>query len=215
MSVRCQIKNYKTLKKQLEDMKKAPRAVMKAMTADAKKRVPPWVAAEVTKVYGVKKSEISGGDLGKVQVKGDILDEVKVIYTGRMLTHTHFSMSPPTPKVGGSYTLKATIIRGERTTLGKVKKLTKKQRAALTKNFTRSGTRNSDHSPIMLMRAANNGHYLPVQRVSHDREDIEVRKAISLPQMVSSERTEKGIQTAINEGLGKRLDHHMKRYMGK
>lgn len=213
MSVSCQIKNYKVLKKQLEDMKKAPRAVMKAMTADAVKRVPPWVAAEVTKVYGVKKSEISGGDLGKVQVKGESLDEVKVIYTGRMLTHTHFSMSPITPKVGGSYTLKATIIRGERTTLGKVKKLTKKQRAALGKNFTRSGTRNSDHSPIMLMRAANNGHYLPFQRKSTNRNKIEAAKAISLPQMVSSERTEKGIQTAISEGLGKRLDHHMKRYM--
>lgn len=212
MSVRCQIKNYKALKKQLEDMKKAPRAVMKAMTADAKKRVPSWVAAEVTKVYGVKKSEISGGDLGKVQVKGDSLDEVKIVYTGRMLTPTHFSMSPPTPKVGGSYTLKATIIRGERTTLGKVKKLTKKQRAVLSKNFTRSGTRNSDHSPVMLMRA-NGGQYLPFQRKSFDRKDIHAVKTVSLPQMVSSERTEKGIQTAISEGLGKRLDHHMNRYM--
>ena len=217
--VTCQIKNYKALRKQIEDMKKAPRAVMKAMTSDAKKRVPPWVAAEVSKVYGVKKSEISGGDLGKVQVKGDSLDEVKITYTGRVLTPTHFGMNPTAPKIGGSYTLKATIIRGQRTSLGKVKKLTKKQRAELSKNFTRSGTRNSKRSPIMLMRTGNTKeggtNYIPFQRVSPNRKDVVAIKTISLPQMVSSERTEQAIQNAISEGLGKRLDHHMKRYMGK
>lgn len=211
VSVSSGIRNYQTLLKQLEDMKKAPRAVLKAVTADAVKRVPPWVAAEVSKVYGVKKSEISSGELGSVKVTGKSIEDVKIIYKGRVLTPTHFSMNPTAPKPGGSYTLKATILRGERATLGKVKKLTKKQRAALAKNFTRSGTKNSDHSPVMLMRA-NGGHYLPFQRKSTKRNDIEAVKTVSLPQMVSSERTHERIQAAINEGLGKRLDHHMKRY---
>lgn len=215
MSVKCEIKNYKALKKQIEDMKKAPRQVLKALTSDAIKRVPGWVTTEVTKVYGVKKGEITGKKIGTVQVKGESFDQVKVIYKGRVLTPTHFSMSPTAPKPDrGSYTLKATVIKGERKELGKVKKLTKKQRAAMAKNFTRSGTQTSDHSPIMLMRA-NGGHYLPFQRKSTNRKDIEAIKTVSLPQMVSSERTEAGIQTAINDGLQKRLDHHMKRYMGK
>jgi hypothetical protein len=171
------------------------------------------VAAEVTKVYGIKKSEITGKKVGSVKVVGNGFKDLKFVYAGRLLTPTHFSMSPKAPKEGGSYTLKATIIKGQRSTLGQVKKLTKKQRAAMAKNFTRSGTKNSDHSPIMLMRA-NGGHYLPFQRVSQDRGDIVARKAISLPQMVSSKRTEEGIQRAINEGLGKRLDHYMNRYMG-
>lgn len=211
--VTCQIKNYKTLRKQIEDMKKAPRKVLTALTSDAKKRVPGWVATEVSKVYGVKKSDISSKKIGTVKADGSSFENVKVIYKGRMLTHTHFSMNPKAPKPDrGSYTLKATIIKGERSTLGKVKKLTKKQRAAMAKNFTRSGTQKSDHSPIMLMRA-NGGQYLPFQRVSKNRNDVVVRKTVSLPQMVSSERTHEGIQTAINDGLGKRLDHHMKRYM--
>ena len=215
MSVTCQIKNYKALQKQLEDMKKAPRQVLKALTSDAAKRVPGWVATEVTKVYGVKKGEITGKKIGTVQTKGKSFDQVKVIYKGRVLTPTHFSMSPTAPKPDrGSYTLKATVIKGERKELGKVKKLTKKQRAAMAKNFTRSGTQTSDHSPIMLMRA-NGGHYLPFQRKSTNRRDIEAIKTVSLPQMVSSERTAAGIQTAINDGLGKRLDHHMKRYLAK
>ena len=215
MSVICEVKNYKTLRKQIEDMKKAPRLVIKALTSDTIKRAPGWIAAEVSKSYGVKKGDITGKKIGSVNVKGDSVENVKIVYTGRVLTHTHFSMSPKEPKPnGGSYTLKATVIKGERKELGKIKKLTKKQRAAIGKNFTRSGTQSSNHSPIMLMRA-NGGHYLPFQRKSTNRRDIKVIKTLSLPQMVSSKRTQEGIQKALGEGLQKRLDHHMNRYMGE
>ena len=213
LSVRCEVKNYKLLKKKIDDMQQAPQKVMKSLTAEAKKRVPGWVASEVTKQYGVKKGEITGQKIGKVKAEGDSFKEVRIVYTGRLLTPTHFNMSPKAPNPGGGYTLKATIVKGERKTLGKVKKMTKKQRAALAKNFTGAGTRKSDHSPIMLMRA-NGGHYLPFQRKSTNRKDIDAVKTISLPQMVSSPRTEEGIQRAINEGLEKRLAHHMNRYMG-
>lgn len=204
------IKNLDSLQKKLEDKKKASEKVMKALASDARKRVPGWVAAEVTKTYGIKKSDINEGKLGDVKVQGSDIKNMKVIYSGRLLTHTHFSMSPTLPKAGG-YTLKASVVKGQRKTLGKVKKLTKKQRAALTKNLTGSGTQTSDKSPIMLMRGKGD-NYLPFQRKSKDRKDIEVIKTISLPQMVSSERTQADIQAALSEGLQKRLDHHMKRY---
>lgn len=212
--VRMAIKNYKTVMKKLDDKKKAPQKVMKALSSDARKRVPGWVATEVTQTYGVKKSEITGKKIGGVKVQGSDVRNMKVIYTGRPLTHTHFSMSPKVPKEGGSYTLKATVLKGQRKTLGNVKKLSKAQRAALAKNFTGSGSKSSTKSPIMLMRA-NGGQYLPFQRMSSNRRDIEVKKTLSLPQMVSSERTEEDIQRAISGGMEKRLDHHMKRYMGK
>lgn len=212
-SVTCQVKNYKLIKKKIDEKKKAPQKAMKALTADLKKRVPSWVAAEVVKEYGVKKGEITGQKIGRVTPQGTSFKDVRIVYTGRLLTPTHFNMSPKAPNPGGAYTLKATIVKGQRATLGKVKKLTKKQRAALAKNLTRSGTRSSDHSPIMLMRA-NGGHYLPFQRRSTDRKDIEAIKTISLPQMVSSERTADGIRSAINEGVQKRMEHYMNRYMG-
>lgn len=213
MSVRCEVQNYKLIKQKIDGMKEAPRKVLTSLTAEAKKRVPGWVATEVTKEYGVKKGDITGQKIGRVTPQGNSFKEVRVVYTGRLLTPIHFNMSPKAPNPSGAYTLKATIVKGERKTLGKVKKLTKKQRAALGKNFTRSGSRQSDHSPIMLMRA-NGGQYLPFQRKSTDRTDIEAVKTISLPQMVGSERTAEGIQRAITEGLGKRLDHYMNRYMG-
>ena len=205
--VTCQIKDYQKLKKKIDDMKKAPNTVLKRTMSDIKTRAPGWVAAEVSAVYGIKKAEINGGKVGTVKVVGDNIKEVKIVYKGRVLTPTHFGMTPKQPGQN-AYTLKASVIKGEKKTLGKVKKLTKKQRAALGKNFTKSGTRSSDKSPIMLMRTGNT--YIPFQRKSTNRKDVEAIKTLSLPQMISSMRTQPQISKAINEGLEKRLAQHMK-----
>ena len=213
MSVRCEIKNYQALKKHIEKMQKAPKKVIDRTLSDMRTRAPAWVAAEVSKVYGVKKAEVNSGKIGKMKVEGNTVKNIKIKYTGRVLTPTHFGMTPKAPGPN-AYTLKATIIKGQRATLGKVKKLTKKQRADLAKNFTRSGTKKSDHSPIMLMHTGNTQaagtNYIPFQRKSVKRSDVEAIKTLSLPQMVSSERTSANITKAINEGLQKRLDQHLK-----
>ena len=56
--------------------------------------------------------------------------------------------------------------------------------------------------------------YIPFQRKSINRKDVEAVKTVSLPQMVSSKRTEEAIQNAISDNLGKRLDHYMEQHMG-
>lgn len=217
MSITVQISDMQALKRKLKALEKAPQKVINSTIGDMKKRVPSWIATEVSQEYGIKKAEITGQKVGKVRVRGESLENIQITYTGRVLTPTHFSMSPTAPKAG-AYTLKATIIKGQRSTMGKVKKLTKKQRAALGKNFRREGTRSSDHSPIMLMHtgagSADKTQYIPFQRKSKNRSDVQAIKTISLPQMVSSERTMPGIQKVIDENLEKRLDHYMDRYMG-
>lgn len=213
MSVRCQIRDLNILQKKLDEIQKAPKKVIERTISDIRKRVPSWISQEVSAVYGVKKAEINSGKIGTVKVQGGTVQTMKIVYKGRTLTPTHFGMTPKSPGKN-AYTLKASIFKGEKSTLGKVKKLTKKQRAALGKNFTRSGTQKSDHSPIMLMHTGNKKsggtNYIPFQRKSHRRNDVEAIKTLSLPQMVSSERTKPQIQKAINEGLEKRLQHHMK-----
>ena len=57
MAVRCEIKEYNTLKKQMKALEKAPAKVMNSLTNEAKKRILGCVASEVTKEYGVKKGE--------------------------------------------------------------------------------------------------------------------------------------------------------------
>ena len=207
MAITCEIQEYKDIQKRVKKLEKAPETIVKRTLSDVKTRVPGWVAKEVAGEYGVKKGEVNSGALGKMKVKGEDIGSMQIVYTGRVLTPTHFGMTPKAPGKG-AYTLKASILRGQKTELGKVKKLTKKQRRNLAKNFTRSGERTSDHSPIMLMPTG--GTYIPFQRKSTNRKDVQAIKTVSLPQMVGSERTRAGIDRAISEGLGKRLEHHMK-----
>lgn len=211
MSITASIRNYGALQKRLDDMKKAPKAVLENTLKDARKRIPTWVSAEVAKQYGIKKAEVNSG-AGSVKVTGNSIDELKVTYSGRMLTPTHFGMTPKSPGKN-AYTLRAQIIKGQKATLGKVKKPTKAQRVELAKNFSRSGSQHSSHSPIMLMPTG--ATYIPFQRKSQRRSDVLPIKTISVPQMVSSERAKPEITKAINEGLEKRLDHHMSRLMSK
>ena len=206
------------LQQYLEKDKKNAEKVFKSLMGDIRKRAPGWIATEVANVYGVKKAEVSNGVLGTVKVKGNNAKDAAIIFAGRMLTPTHFGMTPKAPGAN-SYTLKASILKGQKKTLGKVKKLTKKQRAQLTKNLTRSGTRSSPKSPIMLMYTGNKKedgvNYIPFQRVSKNRKEVHKITAISLPQMVSSKRTKPSISSTLDENIGKRLDHYMSRYMGK
>lgn len=213
-SVEFAIKNYKNVKKNLDKMRKAPKKVIERTMSDFRSRAPGWIGTEVAKAYNIKKAELQPGakTIGTVKIKGDDVKSLRIEYKGRLLTHTHFGMSPTSPSP--AYSLKATVIKGQRKTLGKVKKLTKKQRKNIGKNFTQSGTRSSNKSPIMLMHTGNKKaggtSYIPFQRVSANRNDIKAIKTISMPQMVSNEKVAPNIQKAIEANMGKRIEHHMK-----
>lgn len=210
---------YRQTIKELESLKGKSERVIKRLIADARTRIPVWVASEVTQVYNIKKSEITPAKVGQskksagsISVRGETIDGLEIVYRGRVLTPTHFGMTPKAPR--DSYTLKAEIIKGRKSVLGQKYKLTKKQRKALGKNFRRQGAHTSDHSPIMLMGTGNaregGTNYIPFQRKSTRRTDIQAIKTVSLPQMVSSDRTSEAINAAINEGIQKRLEQHMK-----
>ena len=205
------------LKDDVKDMQAAPKKAMNSLMGDLKKRGPGWVAAEVTQIYGVKKADVSPGKskIGTIKVQGNSWKRLRLSYTGRVLTPTHFGMTPKTPKQ--SYTLKMQVYKGQKTELGKVKKLTKKQRKKLVLNLRKEGQRKSQRSPIMLMPASKGGStYIPFQRVSPNRKDVEAIKTTSLPQMISNQRVRKGIDQALDKNVRKRLDHYIERYdLGK
>lgn len=213
MSVVCELKNRRELKKKLERLKDAPEKAMKAMNRDAKKAVKGIVQAEIVRTYNVTPAQLKSNELGTIRVKGKVLDALEFQYRGRPLTPTHFSMSPTSPP-GGAYTLSATFVRGSRKTLGEIKELTPAQRKKLAKNFKHQKLQTSRKSPIMLMPAGkNSGKYIPFQRQSPNRKDIKAIKSTSLPQMVSSYRTQAQIQTAIQADMSKRLDGYLNKYL--
>lgn len=215
MAVKFKLENYTDIHKQLQRIEKQSDVAMKRIMSDTRNRTPDWIAAEAVKRYGLSKKEFSGGKLGSIKVKGDSLESVEITYTGKLLTPYHFNMKPKEPP-SGSYTLKATILRGQRKTLGNPKKLTKKQRSKLAKNLTRSGTQESEKSPMMLMYTGNKKedgiNYIPFRRRSKNRKDIVPIKTVSIPQMVShdGQTLKPEIAEVVNEKLQKRIEHHTK-----
>lgn len=207
------VKDYKAAKKALKKMKKVPATAVQRSLSDVRKRAPGWVANEIVNVYGVSKSEVTGEKIGTTKVSGVSIDKITIKYRGRRLTPVHFHMSPTAPK-SGAYTLKASIIKGNRKTLSKIKKLTKKQRKNIGRNFRHEGTRNSPRSPWMLQttgaKSADGVPYIPFQRRKQPGKPQYAMRTLSLPQMVSSERTNENIVNALQTNLDKRVSNHMK-----
>ena len=123
-----------------------------------------------------------------------------------MLTPVHFGMTPKAPPSGRSYTLKAQILKGSKKVIGRYK------------NTRTKGGPYSQRSHWILMGTGNTKadgtSWIPFQRMSKTRTDIQKMTTISVPQMITSDRTNEAIMLRLNTETAKRLDHHMKRALG-
>lgn len=213
--IRSTVKDYKATKKALEKMKKAPQKAVKSALNEVHRYGPGWVAKEIVKVYGIDKSEVTGGKIGTTKVGGVSIDKITFKYRGRRLTPVHFGMKPKKPTKSGKYTLSASVIKGSRKTLSQNKALTKPQRRNIGRNFHHAGTRNSPSSPWMLRstgaKSADKTQYIPFQRRSQPGKPQVAMRTVSLPQMVSSERTNENITNMLQTKLDNRFAHYMGR----
>lgn len=199
MKMTIKATGIKAVTKQLEKDAKAAQKVLTATGNDMRRRVPGKVADEVVTAYGIKKSEITPisksakkpkKTAGSIRVKGATVSEVSITYAGRLLTPTHFSMTPkappkPTGKKRRRNPITAQIKKGQRKSLG------------------------SD----VFLGSNRGGGYIPFRRTTKSRYPIESVKTLSLPQMIDNENVSKRIQQDINELLEKRLEHNLKRFL--
>lgn len=211
--INISVRDLQRVTRELQDTNKKAETFMARTMSDAKKRGPGWIAQGVAEEYKTTRKAVTSGKLGKLKVKGD-LKHLTLKYSGQRLDLTQFALTPKTPRQ--SYTLKAEVKRGQKMTISQVKKLTKKQRKNIGRNFTHQGTRNSPTSPVMLMQMPNQSGYHPFQRVSQNRTDLVARKTIALPQMVT-EGENGPLHPApakyFNEGLEKRVENHRKQLL--
>lgn len=187
--------------KRLEKNAEAAKRVLKATNTDLRRRVPGKVADEVRTIYNIKKSEITPAGksaaaakkrkAGSIRIEGETVSDLNLVYRGRPLTPTHFSMTPKKPPARG----------------GK-----KRRRRQITAEI-KKGKRKSLGSKVFLGSTGGAG-YIPYKRKGPKRYPIEAVKTVSLPQMVSNETVSKRIGDDINEMLAARLRHHMDRFMG-
>lgn len=204
------LKNAAKIKKVINDLRPASERVLQSTVNDFKTRAPGWVRKEITKVYNIKPAEITpgatkkvkGSDIkaavkqaGNIRAAGDTIDSARLIYSGRLLTPSHFSMKPTkrplsardengrVRKKAGTYTVSAEIFKGARKNLG---------------------------SDVFLGSNKGNG-YIPFQRMGSSRYPIKSVKTLSVPQMIASVRVAPAIAKSINDNIAKRFDHYAKR----
>lgn len=212
-SVSVQLANLRQLAADVQAMKAGGRKAITSTVKDVKARAPGWIAQEVTAVYNIKKGEItpsSGGKpkkmAGSIRITGETIEELTLTYKGRLLTPVHFGMTPKAPPKGKSYTLKVQVLKGSKKVLGRYK------------NTRTPGGPFSQRSHNILMGTGNTKeggtNWIPFQRMSKTRTDIKKVTTISVPQMITSDRTNEAIMLRLNTETAKRLDHHMKRALG-
>lgn len=187
------IEGFDNVANELQDMHDRSKKVVQRTIADFKSRGPSWIAQEVSKEYNIKKADVNEAKKGirggsSVRIHGARIDDLSIIYRGKLLTPVHFKMKPTTRPNRGPYVVTAEIKKtlGRKPLGGRV--------------FL--GTPKS---------AGGNAPQLPFQRRGDARYPIDVIRTVSVPQMITNDTVSENIHKRINTELGKRLEHHLRR----
>ena len=217
-NITLQIENFEKLLGNINSIENAGKTAVRTTLKDVKSRAPGWIATEVTKVYNIKKSEITpskgkGSDgkpkkmAGSITASGDTIEEFTITYKGRLLTPVHFGMTPKAPPHGKNYTLKMQVLKGKKEVIGRYK----------SKRQPNGPYSKRSHNILMgTGNAKSEGtNYIPFQRMSERRLDLKKFTTVSVPQMITSERTHDAIMDKLYTETSKRLEHNLKRAIGK
>lgn len=185
------IDGYDDVVKDIKSMQEKSKCVVNRTVGDFKSRGPGWVAQEIIKVYNIKKKDINETDRkvikGKsgIKISGAKLDDISIVYRGRLLTPTHFAMRPVLrPGRGSRYVVSA-----------KIKKI--------------QGRVNLGNKVFLAGAGQKSQIQIPWQRRSKERYPVDVVKTVSVPQMITNEQVSMSIHEQINMKLEKRLEHHL------
>lgn len=186
------ISNYDSLVRDVQAIEKQSKKAVQRTISDFKSRGPGWVSQEIIKEYNIKKKDINEAKQGvrkgasRVKIAGTKVDDLAIIYRGRLLTPTHFAMRPATrPDRNRQYVVTAQIKKGE-------------------------GRKPLGHRVFLAPSGSEGTKQIPFQRRGTERYPIDVIKTVSVPQMVTNEKVSENIHTRVGAELGKRLEHHLK-----
>ena len=199
MQTDIKVQNFAKMVDNLKGLNKDIDKAISRTISDCKTRAPAQVTKAVTAVYGIKSGEVTaagkaakGGakSVGSIKVHGVSVDSVQLTYNGRLLTPTHFSMTPKKrPEAGKKYTVKAAIKKGQKKVLG---------------------------TGVFLAHSGSVGTIeIPFERTTKKRYPIEAVKTVSIPQMITNETVSTDIKARIDELLVKRLEHNTDRLASK
>lgn len=214
------------LMKEVEEAGSKGEQAVRYTLKDLRSRVPGWVAKEVSTEYNISQGEVKGKtkeDVKRaavsVSVTGNTIGTLAVIYRGHALSPYRFSMSPKMP--GRTKLKKKRIVPGGNINFngpaGKYATLPvfKKYSIGYTIKKGRKMKLNGkyDNTPFLAPVTEGSSLYIPFERKSEDRKDIEATKTVSVPQMVSSKNVSEDIYSKLETEAQKRLEHHLDRLL--
>lgn len=225
-SISAQLSNLQQLVADLEAIENGGKKAIKNTVNDMKARAPGWISDEVRKQYNIKKSEImpakkgEGGKAANIRVSGETIETMTLIYTGNPLTPLHFSMTPKRP---AALTDKKRAIPGEgvnakggaalNVAMARVRK--KYSITLQIKKGKKERLRGKYGTPPFIAPAASgSATMIPFQRSPAGKYPVTAIHTLSVPQMITSDRTNEAIMLRLNTETSKRLEHHMKRALG-
>lgn len=213
--IKLELKNADKVVKELKNAAKPLAPVLRSTINDFKSRGAGWAAGEISKHYRIKKKDIteavvSKKPAGKFIIAGEKVDDIVIIFAGRTLTPVHFAMTPK--KEPARKKKKQVINVGKHKGQDKYITVSKMPKSYDVSAEIVKGNRKTfkDNNLIFLAPAKKNSTIIP-WKVDRDSGEIEPIKTISIPQMVTSERTKEDIQKTISENLNKRFDHYLRR----
>lgn len=189
------IKNYDKLMKKLNKINKDAEKAVSRTASDMKSRAPAQITKAVTSVYAVKARDVTAAGNaakktakpnGQIQVAANsYIDNYQFLYSGRLLTPTHFSMTPSTRPAGGKkYNVKVAIKKGAKKSLG---------------------------TGVFLAPSGAGTTQIPFKRSTQKRLPIEAIRTISIPQMITNETVAERIQESLQTLLAERMKHNADR----
>lgn len=200
MNIHVDFPNKAEIKKKLALHEKAVGKAVRKTIYDFKKRAPGWIRASIGEQYGIKKSDIpkpSFGKNGTFKIAGVTIDNIRLKYSGGVLTPTHFKMRP-TARPQKKYKVTAVIKGSTRKELSSIAFLARAKKAKT--NESNAGT-----APIQI----------PFQRTGDGRLPIMPIKTLSVPQMITNPKVADSIEERISDGLGKRMQHNLEQELSK
>ena len=232
--IKIEIRNLKAIMKKIKALESAGEKAVGYTVKDIKKRAESWVAQEVVNTYNINKKEIIPGSVrkgkdgtteavkqaGEIRIRGDTIESMVLVYSGRPSTPLHFSMTPkvPTP-LRDNYRrtpTKATTLRGG-AIKGSAFAMVKTRKPYEVKATFKKGKQEviegkpRHEMPVFLAKGAHGAGYLPFQRKANGK--LYGVKTISVPQMVDNPEVNARIYDRLREESEKRLRNNMKRFM--
>ena len=199
MQTNVTMPNFSKMVGSLKALNKDVEKAVSRTISDCKQRAPAQVTKAVREIYNIKASELTeagktakGGakTVGSIKVSGVSVDSVQLIYKGRVLTPTHFSMTPKKrPDGANKYTVKVAVKKGQKKSLG---------------------------SGVFLAASGSAGTTeIPFKRKGAKRLPIEAVRTVSIPQMITNEMVSEDIKKRMDELLTTRLKHNTERMASK